>query len=833
MTKAPGMLVIKGRTSAGRVMGVAGWRLTGVGVVTDEKRLEATMLALTRVLSLHLGSSPVEPALALHTLVTPSALSASHSEEVDLTLLLRLRGYDMTTPVMRGHLTDWLRAVGRILAGTLPFYEFAPLGSRAEVGAALKPFEPRDTGIFTRRPFNAPDGQQVYQSLMGIPNIDSIVDAALQLDVPTLLSVAVAPCDHALQIEQESLISEGGHAVGVGGAYSHHRDGGIDAEAAASEVQTDLARAWIAKRVPELMQRAFYLRMQLAAPTTLAPDLIVTTAHELGGPGSLTAGVALRNPALPLVSGADFTRPRTTHAPGKTRSEAAIALENLETIGFSSWSASPSEQGAAPESLGVLADVAEATRMFALPVDAPWLPARRPAKQLPVRVSVRDGVRLGVNTARGHPQPVLLPQASRTHHTWLVGATGTGKSTLMASMVLQDIEQGHAVICIEPHGDMLTEVLGRIPRKRWKDVILLDPADVDRPLGLNPLNEQDPDKQAHIVSSFIGLLTQLYDPYHQGIVGPRFEHNTRNTMYTVMSTPDLTLVEVLRAFQDHSWVRDALLPNVKDPLVRSYWNDQMRKTNDFHYSEILDWVISKFSHFVVDRMMRNILGQRTSSFDFRESMDSGKIVLISLAKGRLGEENANFLGLILLPMILQAALSRADTSAPLRPYTSLYVDEFQNYSSDALARMLAEARKYGVSLTLACQHLGQLTQAIRDAVIGNVASIVAFRTGASDAHALEQIFAPSPLDADALQNLPRFSAYARLLVERQQTPVFTLHTEPLALPWSEDCDREVRARSRATWGRDRATVERDIMGRMMWGKEERGQGPLERLGFPT
>ena len=351
-------------------------------------------------------------------------------------------------------------------------------------------------------------------------------------------------------------------------------------------------------------------------------------------------------------------------------------------------------------------------------------------------------MRLGVNNVRDAGRPVQFPLASRAHHLWIVGQTGTGKTTLLESLVLQDIAADRSVLVIDPHGDLIEQVLGKIPPRRGKDVILFDPADTAFPLGLNPLQGKTEDEQAQVVSTFIGLLRKLFDPQAQGIVGPRFEHAARNGLLTVMAAPHGgTLLDFIRVFTDDRFMRE-LLPHVKDPLVRRYWTDQIARTKNFHRSEVLDYVVSKFGAFVTDFTLRRILGQHESSFSFRAAMDSGKIVLMSLAKGRLGSANANFLGLILLPMILQAALSRASLPVEQRRDVALYVDEFQNYATDSLAQMLAESRKYHLSLTLANQHVGQLTSEIRDAVIGNVGSILSFRLGAADAAAMSRFWPP-------------------------------------------------------------------------------------------
>ncbi|HEY7848954.1 MAG TPA: hypothetical protein VIC27_02760, partial [Ktedonobacterales bacterium] len=356
------------------------------------------------------------------------------------------------------------------------------------------------------------------------------------------------------------------------------------------------------------------------------------------------------------------------------------------------------------------------------------------------------------------------------------------------------------------------DIAGRVPRERIEDVILFDPADSEYPVGLNPLECETDEERALIVSSFIDMLVQMYDPHHQGIAGPRFEHGARNVMLTVMYSPGGTLIEVVRAFQDDKFVR-SILKYVTDPLVQRYWRDQISRTSDYHRSEVIDWLVSKFSHFTVDQAMRCVFGQSKSAFRFRQAMDEGKIVLMSLGKGKLGSANANFIGYTLLPMIQHAALSRASLPEAERRPVALYIDEFQNYASVALASMLSEARKYKLAMTLANQHIGQLTSEVRDAVVGNAGSIVSFRTGAADGRAVEQALEPSPVAAQHLMDLPRYTAYARLLSDGQQTPVFTLETEPLGIPFDQERYEAVREWSRLIYGRPRAEVDAEISAR--------------------
>ena len=270
-----------------------------------------------------------------------------------------------------------------------------------------------------------------------------------------------------------------------------------------------------------------------------------------------------------------------------------------------------------------------------------WLYSKRaPA---PAKIA-KEGLYLGKSVYRGTERSVYLGEGDRGRHVYIIGKTGTGKTELMREMLLQDIRAGKGVCLIDPH-DLAEDILAYIPPERAEEVIYFDPSDAERPMGLNMLEAQTEDQQHLIASAIVNLMYKLYDPYKTGIVGPRFEHAIRNAMLTVMSEPGNTFVEVMRCLQDPKFVQE-LLPKVKDPIIKRYWTDQIARTADFHKSEVLDYIVSKFGRFVTNKMMRNIIGQSKSTFDFRQVMDEGKILIINLAKGKIGEEISSFLGLV-------------------------------------------------------------------------------------------------------------------------------------------------------------------------------------------
>jgi len=437
-----------------------------------------------------------------------------------------------------------------------------------------------------------------------------------------------------------------------------------------------------------------------------------------------------------------------------------------------------------------------------------WLTSKRaPApSQIP-----QTGLFLGKSTYRGLSKPVYIQKDDRRRHMYVIGKTGVGKSEFLKDMILQDIKNGEGVCFIDPH-DTIDKLLPLIPPERAEDVILFDPSDTSRPMGLNMLEAADEQQKHYVVSSIVGLMYKLYDPNKTGIIGPRFEHAIRNAMLTVMSEPGNTFVEVVRALTDAGFVQE-LLPKVQDPIVRRYWTDQIAQTSDFHKSEVLDYIVSKFGRFVTNKMMRNIIGQSKSAFNFREAMDNGKILLISLSKGKIGEENSSFLGLILVPKILVAAMSRQDVPEEQRRDFYLYVDEFQNFATPDFAQILSEARKYRLNLIVANQFIGQMEEEVKNAIFGNVGTLVSFRVGVTDANYLQHEFQPVFTENDLI-NVDRFNAYVKTIVNGEPAPPFSMDlTRDMSKEQTLENPRVaelVRELSRLKFGADVNLIENEI-----------------------
>ncbi len=423
-----------------------------------------------------------------------------------------------------------------------------------------------------------------------------------------------------------------------------------------------------------------------------------------------------------------------------------------------------------------------------------------------------SGLLLGKSVYRGETRNIYMDLADRRRHMYIIGKTGTGKSEFLKEMILQDIEKGYGVCAIDPHGEFIEDILQLVPPERAEDVIYFNPSDLERPMGMNMM-EADTEEQKHfVVGSVIGLMYKLYDPHRTGIIGPRFEHAIRNTMLTIMSRKNSTFIELVRALTDEKFVEE-LMPLINDPMVKRYWTDQMAQTSDFHKSEVLDYIVSKFGRFVTNKTMRNIIGQPVSAFNFRRAMDEKKIILCNLSKGILGEEDAKFLGLILVPKVLTAAMSRQDIPMEKREDFFLYVDEFQNYATEDFATILSEARKYRLNLIVANQYISQIDEQVRSAVFGNVGTMISFRVGVTDAQFLQHEFAPTFVETD-LANIEKYHVYIKTIVKNEPVPAFSMSLEKdmkeVEARMNPELAKALKELSRLKYGKDKAEVEAEI-----------------------
>lgn len=425
-----------------------------------------------------------------------------------------------------------------------------------------------------------------------------------------------------------------------------------------------------------------------------------------------------------------------------------------------------------------------------------------------------SGTLLGINKHRNIEREIYITAEDRLRHFYIIGQTGTGKTTLMKNMIVQDILRGDGVCMIDPHGTDIEDVLGAIPPEREGDIIYFDPSQLDNPVGLNML-EYDinkPEQKTFVVNELFSIFQRLYGANPESM-GPMFEQYFRNATLLVMEDPESgnTLMDISRVMADAKY-RRMKLEKAKNPVVVQFWREIATKAGgEASLENIVPYIVSKFDVFTANDYMRPIIGQQKSAFNFRQIMDEKKILLVNLSKGRLGEINANLIGMIIVGKILMAALSRVDDSSRGFPPFYLHMDEFQNISTNSISAILSEARKYKLGLTIAHQFIAQLEQSIKDAVFGNVGSIAAFRVGPEDAQTLENQFLPV-FNASDLMNVPNRNAYVRVLADGTPTKPFSIAT---MAPKVIDHDRVATLikQSAARYGRPRLEVEAEIQAR--------------------
>lgn len=422
-----------------------------------------------------------------------------------------------------------------------------------------------------------------------------------------------------------------------------------------------------------------------------------------------------------------------------------------------------------------------------------------------------EGVLLGYNDYRGKKTEIRLSDNDRRRHLYTIGQTGVGKSNFLQEMAKQDIRNGKGVCFIDPHGDAVADILTAVPKERAEDVIIFDPSDSERPLGLNMLEYSRPEEKSFVINEMISIFDKLYDLKQTG--GPMFEQYARNAMLLVMEHPESgsTLMEIPKVLADEDF-RRMKLEHCNNPVVKDFWIKEAEKAGgEAALANMVPYITSKLTTFISNDLMRPIIAQQKSALNLREIMDTGKILLINLSKGKVGEINSHLLGMVMVGKILMAALGRTDVAEKDRKDFYLYIDEFQNVTTDSISQILSEARKYRLNLIIAHQFIGQLSEEISKAVFGNVGSLCSFRVGPEDAEFLEKQFAPI-FSAKDLVNVDNYKGFVRLLINNETTRPFDIRTYPPSEGNSEMAGH-LRELSRLKYGRDIAIVNKEIMER--------------------
>ncbi len=580
-------------------------------------------------------------------------------------------------------------------------------------------------------------------------------------------------------------------------------------------------------QVLRLQDAPFLLNISLASPEPLPRTVVEAAGVEVTAPVGSPAPDGLP----PLVGafaglqagGYDIAFPRT-------ESERRQARRNARRLAFDPWG----ETLAPPPLRRVrrLVDAQEAVGAFRFPIataeglvgvevrTARFRPVPREVAALGDGGREADRLLAGENRYLGMSQPVFLSERDRRQHLYIVGQTGTGKTTLLKTMVIADMRAGRGLAVMDPHGDLFAELLNYIPEGRLPDVVILDPTDIEFPVGLNMLECPNEEQRHFVVREMRAIMERLLrDQYEHAATeyaGPAFYQHMQMNMLLAMSNPDDpgTLLEFYEIYQHKNYWRRWLPLRWKDPQLER-WVEQNLPNIDYteRHDATITWgeyLSSKFDDFVFDPKLRLIFGQKRSTIDLRKIMDEGKILLVNLAKGELAEANARFLGMVLMAKILAAAMERVSLPPARRRTFYLYVDEFQSLATQSFITLLSEARKFGLGLVLANQFISQIKdERIVQAIFGNVGTLISFRVGREDAELLEPHFAPF-FDRFDLSNLPNWHACVRTTVNGQVVAPFTLRTLPPTSRADPRVAEQARALSRTCYGRPRQEVEEEI-----------------------
>lgn len=467
---------------------------------------------------------------------------------------------------------------------------------------------------------------------------------------------------------------------------------------------------------------------------------------------------------------------------------------------------------------GFICNIEEVATLYHLPhtnVETPFIlwatsQTAEPPANLPI-VTAESGDSLSPIAAtnfRGHNTMFGLPRSDRGRHLYIIGQTGTGKSGMLELLTISDIYSSYGFAVIDPHGDYAQAVLKRIPAERAADVVYFNPADTDFPMGFNPLEVYDPKLKTHTCSELIGVIKRIFE----NSWGPRLEYILRYSILALLDYPDATMLDITRILTEKKF-RNDVLKHVTDPVVRNFWTIEFASWNDRFMTEAVAPILNKVGAFTANPLVRNIIGQPKSSFNIRQIMDERKILVVNLSRGLVGEDNAALLGALLVTKVQMAAMSRADIPGEQRTPFYLYVDEFQNFATDSFATILSEARKYGLNLTVANQYTAQMMQEVKDAVFGNVGSIISFRTSADDARVMLKYFEPKFEEHDMVHMHNRHFAIS-MTIGGEKVPAFSAISLNLP-PFTEDYSPQIIAHSRSQYAQSRDSIERYVKERYM------------------
>ena len=815
------------------IVRVAGHRIAGIKL---DRILDRELVApkpgdprpylaslVRRQIDLIRGLCDTEPAVFdLRYAVAPAA-HASGPTPLSVALLWRAES-DTQARAVGKHLLQLLRS-------GFPEYSFTPVQTAADFAvfrprarhvadltrrAGMLPLSSRPRNANRRLGFHAtttpesrrPQAFFVFPLVPTLSSLASIATTMTGLTAPTVISLRLEPTQLRHE-ESEAFLHLLHH---LGDSTNPQRVVPPTHAAGPLADRRRAVAAAVATQFDRLTHAPLKFRVQLASTAPVPSALVagLRTALTRGAAETPVEGAPrlLEHSIAPSLAGG-LEQPRT---------DARQALADFRTLDCGVLTLADAPEGL--ERWPGLISPDEAVALFRLPLpepgEFPGLSVLRSRVRLAPASVPTSGLLLGRSATLTHSRPVAISADDRRRHIYAVGQTGTGKSTFFESLALQDIREGRGLCLIDPHGQLAERLLQRIPQSRIDDVIYVDPHDTERPVGLNLLEWCNREERHFIADELASMLGQIAE--NPEFVGPMFFHYLRNFAHTVMSNPNQqgTLVDLVRLYTE-SDTRKSWVAHVDDPMVARFWKHEWEATTAYHRSDMMGYFISKFCPLISSPLMRNIVGQSRSTIDFDAVMRDGKILLVNLAKGRLGDQAARVIGMIIVARLASACMRRIDQPESGRPDFALYVDEFHNLATRSFATLLAEARKFRLSLVLTNQFVSQLGSAawarhlhgaVQQSLLANVGTLVAFRCGVDDAELLRTTFGPALLPTD-LMNLPNFRAAVSGLVSGAKTRPYTLDTEMDQAPLSPAVAAAVVARSREKYGTDCAVGAKD------------------------
>ena len=750
---------------------------------------------------------------------------APHKGVIDVLLRVRISGSDkekLHTQVERAR--EWVAAR---LAGLSDTYVWQPMTGE-DCTALLKGQSDWAMASILRREFNMPldstipllrkpiglyggepddRGVNAKQFVRNVSPFIRTTDTLaglfrtwLSLHQPVALSIALSPT----RIDEREL------EVLVGGIKTceEHMHMADSRGAKTERFQARSALKVLGQRLLSLYDDCFLMRIQVAMPNVMDPAMPESVGVAMTEPVAATRNGD--DEFLALAGGYDWVL-------AESDEQRQMAQKNWDYIRFDRWWDIQADN---PHSrLRILFDPVQANAAFRLPVPIPDVfPGieERVIRFLPPPIQMSsEGVCLGHNIWQGRRIPVYALTADRRRHMYIIGQTGTGKSSLLLQMILQDIEAGHGVGVIDPHGELVDDILARLPEERAEDLVYINPEYQNQIVGLNLLDCRDEIDRDSAVNHLLEIFDKLYDLSETG--GPMFEMYFRNAAYLALYAANhkTTLADIPLVFENKAF-RDRLLKRCQNPMVVGFWKEvALRAGGESALPNIAPYITSKLTTMVYNRLIARIMLQQETTIDFLEVLDQRKILLVDLAKGRVGETNAAFLGMVIVSLLQRAAFSRTGRGGDF-PDFFLYVDEFQNLASDSFAAIFSEARKYRLNLIVSNQYMYQLPDQVRKAVLGNVGTLLSLRIGSNDAEELQRRFGPLLGPAD-MMNLPNFNAYVSTLVHGESVKPFNIEiTAPQPRHHERATVEEIIRRSLEKYGKPVTDVDREIESR--WGQ---------------